>query len=64
MSPTIIRKRIQIAAPVEQVWRYVGTAARLCEWWGVQVRMQEREGGYFEEEGEERGLAYRRIYGV
>ncbi|MEM7130044.1 MAG: SRPBCC domain-containing protein [Chloroflexota bacterium] len=61
MNPVTIHKTIEIAAPPRQVWRYVGTATGLCEWWGVEIKMDEKEGGYFEEIGEENGRAYHRF---
>ncbi|MCB0189464.1 MAG: SRPBCC domain-containing protein [Caldilineaceae bacterium] len=59
MEPITIRKQIEIAAPPIQVWRYVGTAAGLCQWWGVEVIMEEQTGGHFEERGEHEGRPYR-----
>ena len=59
MEPITIRKQIEIAAPPSQVWRYVGTAAGLCQWWGVEVIMEEQKGGQFEERGDHDGKPYR-----
>ena len=61
MGPIVIRKQIEIAASPTEVWRYVGTATGLREWWDVEVEMQELEGGDFLERGEEDGRPYSRV---
>lgn len=58
MKPITIRKQIEIAAPPTRVWRYVGTAAGLGKWWGVEIMMEEQKGGQFEERGEREGKPY------
>lgn len=59
MNPITIRKEIEIAAPASQVWRYIGTAAGLCQWWGVDLTLEARPGGYCEERGVRDGQPYR-----
>lgn len=61
MNSVTIRKEIKIAAPASQVWRYIGTASGLRQWWGVEVTMEERTGGHCEEAGIENGRSYRLV---
>lgn len=59
MNPVTICKEIEIAAPASQIWRYIGTAAGLCQWWGVELTLEARPGGYCEERGVRDGQPYR-----
>lgn len=61
MNSVIIRKEITIAAPASQVWRYVGTAAGLRQWWGVEISLEEKVGGHCEEAGMRNGQPYRLV---
>lgn len=45
MMPVTIRKTIEIKAPVERVWRYVGTEDGLRQWWGVNLSLEAKQGG-------------------
>ena len=47
--PTTIRKVIELKAPIERVWRYVGTQAGLRQWWGSDIVLAAKQGGYCEE---------------
>ncbi len=61
MNSVVIRKEITIAAPASQVWRYVGTAAGLRQWWGVEISLEEKIGGRCEETGMRNGQPYRLV---
>ncbi|MFN8489089.1 MAG: SRPBCC domain-containing protein [Caldilineaceae bacterium] len=45
MMPVTIRKTIEIKAPLERVWRYVGTEEGLRQWWGVNLSLETKQGG-------------------
>lgn len=60
MSPAIIQKEIEIAAPPAKVWKFVGTANGLSQWWGVDISMEERAQGDFVEVGQLDGYPYRK----
>ncbi len=47
--PVTIHQAIEIKGSAEQIWRYVGTEAGLRRWWGVDIRMDEKQGGRCEE---------------
>ncbi len=61
MNSVLIRKESKIAAPASQVWRYIGTAAGLRQWWGVEVSLEEKIGGHCEEAGIQNGRPYRLV---
>ena len=60
MTP-MVHKEIEIEAPAEQVWAYVGTQAGLQQWWGAQIFLEEAEGGRCEERGALDGVPYHRV---
>ncbi len=45
MTPVTIHKVIEVQAPVERVWRYVGTEAGLRQWWGGNLSLEAKLGG-------------------
>lgn len=45
MAPVTIRKEIQIDAPVDTVWQFVGTQEGLRRWWETDIQFEAREGG-------------------
>ena len=47
--PVTIHQAIEIKGSAEQIWRYVGTEAGLRRWWGVDIQMDEKQGGRCEE---------------
>ncbi|MEZ4870212.1 MAG: SRPBCC domain-containing protein [Caldilineaceae bacterium] len=61
MNVVTIRKEIEIAAPASQIWRYIGNAAGLHQWWDVEVSLEEKMGGYCEERGHQDGWPYHLI---
>ncbi|CAN5693509.1 hypothetical protein BH10CHL1_BH10CHL1_03670 [soil metagenome] len=42
---TTIHKAIEIKAPIEHVWRYIGTEAGLRQWLGSDIRLDAKQGG-------------------
>ncbi len=40
-----IRKVIELKAPIEHVWRYVGSEAGLRKWWGSDMTLEAKQGG-------------------
>ena len=59
MTPAIVRKQIRIKASVEALWPYIGTEAGLRQWWGSDVVIEPKVGGYCEERGHAQGAFYR-----
>lgn len=47
--PVTIHQAIEIKGSAAQIWRYVGTEAGLRRWWGVDIQMDEKQGGRCEE---------------
>jgi len=45
MMPVTICKTVEIKAPIERVWRYVGTEEGLRQWWGVNLSLETKQGG-------------------
>lgn len=45
MMPVTIEKQIEIAAKATTVWRYVGTEEGLRQWWGMDIALEEKQGG-------------------
>ncbi len=43
--PNTIHKTIEIKAPIEHVWRYLGTEAGLRHWWGSDITLEAKPGG-------------------
>lgn len=58
MTPGIIHKEIQIAAPITHVWQFVGSEEGLRQWWGVDIRFEARQGGRWMERGFYDGASY------
>jgi uncharacterized protein YndB with AHSA1/START domain len=61
MNSVTIRKEIKIAASATQLWPYIGTAAGLRRWWGVEVTLEEKLGGYCAETGLQHGQPYQLV---
>ncbi len=50
MKDLTVRKEIEIDAPAERAWRFVGTQAGLQKWWlPHRITLEERVGGRYEE---------------
>jgi uncharacterized protein YndB with AHSA1/START domain len=49
MMPMTIHKVVEIQAPADRVWRYVGTEAGLRKWWGIDITLEAKQGGHCEE---------------
>lgn len=49
MMPVTIQKVIDIEASAASLWHYVATEAGLCQWWGMDIALEERLGGRCEE---------------
>ena len=45
MPDTIIRREIEVDAPVAQVWPYLATEHGLRQWWGNEIRLEPKPGG-------------------
>lgn len=50
MAPITIRKEIQINAPVETVWKLVGTPDGMRRWWETDIDFEAKEGGRCQEQ--------------
>lgn len=51
ISPLVVRRSVQIAAPPERVWREFETFDRMRDWWGTGhelVTYEPHEGGHIE----------------
>jgi uncharacterized protein YndB with AHSA1/START domain len=46
MMPVTIHKSIEIQAPVERVWNYIGTEDGLRQWWHADIELEGRKGGH------------------
>ncbi len=58
MIPVTIQKMIEIAATAQCIWPYVGTEAGLRQWWGLDIALEEKQGGHCEE----RSLVQNRVH--
>lgn len=45
MSDTLIRREVEMDAPVDQVWPYLATEAGLRQWWGNEISLEPKPGG-------------------
>ncbi len=65
MKPLVIRKEVVIDAPVARVWAFVATQDGLQKWWHPhRIRLEERLGGRYEEEGETAAGETFRLFGT
>lgn len=58
MYETTIAQEIEIDAPAAHVWRFIGTAEGLRQWWGTNIYLEARQGGRCEERGVIEGIPY------
>lgn len=49
MEPMTYRKEIDLSAPLERVWSFIGTGEGLSRWFNAQVTLETRLGGRYEE---------------
>lgn len=58
MEPLAINLAVYVAAPVERVWPFIGTAEGLGRWFNAEVEMEPTPGGYYVERGSHGGSPY------
>ena len=58
MTPAILRKEIRIKASAAWVWPYIGTEEGLRQWWGTDISLEAKTGGYCEERSLVQGTSY------
>jgi uncharacterized protein YndB with AHSA1/START domain len=63
MESLIVRAEVEIAAPLETVWPFVGTAEGLGRWFRAKVVMETHPGGFYEEIGSHDGINQYRLAG-
>ena len=51
METLTVTKVVEIEAPIEQVWTFVGTAEGLGRWFEAEVVLEGQDGGRYEERG-------------
>ncbi len=55
--PVTVQQAIEIRGSAQQIWPYIGTEAGLRRWWGMDITLEEKQGGRCEERGIFQGRA-------
>ena len=58
MEPLSVIKEVEVGAPIDRVWHFVGTAEGLGRWFEAEVVLEQKAGGHYEERGAHEGVPY------
>lgn len=58
METLAVTKEVEVEAPIDRVWPFIGTAEGLGRWFEAEVVLEHEIGGRYEERGAHDGRAY------